>query len=472
MKDFLKGVPMFAELPDKDLKSLASLSKLVTIQAGESLFEEGDPGDSAYVIESGQIEITKLSDGEGVLISLVGPGDVIGEMALLDEAPRMASARATATTNLLAISQQQLDELLNSSPSATRALLLTITNRWRETEALLLQSEKMAQLGTLTAGMAHELNNPASAVRRGSSQIKETYSRFQELHFAINRSKLPDDQMNVMATLDKQAQQSATHPVDIDSLSRSEKEFQLESLLEEYGVENAWQVVPSLVNLGIEEAHFKEIASQILPNNLENFIHWLDSSSSIYGLLEEISQGARHISNVVKALKTYAYQDSTTLQTVDIHNTIEETLLLMDSAIHDKISIEKEFDANLPSIQGFQSELGQVWSNIIKNAVDAVGENGKIILRTKQDHDMVLVEIEDNGPGIPKEIQSRIFDPFFTTKSPGEGVGLGLNISYNIIKQKHHGEIEVVSNPGKTIFTVSVPVNPEGANGAKNRLLL
>lgn len=465
MEEFLKKVPLFANLPDGDLKNLASIVKKVKIKAGQTLFDEGDPGDSAYIIESGQIEITKISDGKEVLLARVGPGEVIGEMALLDEAPRMASAKANTDTTLLAINQQQLDELLNSSPSATRAMLYTITNRWRETEALLLQSEKMAQLGTLTAGMAHELNNPASAVRRGASQIKDTYSLFQELHFSINRTKPEGIQLKAMISLDGQARDSASHPIEIVSLSRSDKELKLESILDTYGLENAWQVAPSLVSLGIEEERLNEIASKIPSSNLGDFIRWLDSSFSIYGLMQEISQSARHISNVVKALKTYTYQDSASIQDVDIHQTIEETLILMKNVIGHNITVIKKFDADLPSIQGYQSELGPVWRNIIRNAVDAIEDDGNIIIRTKHVHENVLIEFEDNGSGIPDDIQDKIFDPFFTTKPPGEGAGLGLNISYNIINQKHHGEIRVVSTPGKTIFTVLLPVKLEEGEG-------
>ena len=469
MKEFLRKVPLFSDMPDSDLESLANITVAVDIQAGEILFSEGDAGDSAYVIEKGQLEITKQSEkgGEDVLLAVVGPGDVIGEMALLDEAPRMASAIAKTDVRLLSISQEQLDELLNSSPSATRALLYTITNRWRETEGLLMQSEKMAQLGTLTAGMAHELNNPASAVRRGAAQINEMYSIFEEIHYSINRTNPSRAQIDEMFILDEQAKKYANNPIKINSLDRSDREYTLETILEKHNIGNAWEVAPALVNLDADEKYIDEMVQNYSPSGLEKTLEWLGSTYNIYSLLEEISQAARHISNVVVALKTYAYQESTPQQNINIQTSLEETFLLMENVIPARISITKVFDPDLPTIQGYQSELGQVWANILKNAIDAIEGEGNVIVRIKHVSGTIVVKFEDDGAGIPEDIQSKIFDPFFTTKAPGEGVGLGLSISYNIIKQKHGGEITVVSEPGKTIFSVTLPVKLAEEDGTK-----
>ncbi|MEK6256634.1 MAG: cyclic nucleotide-binding domain-containing protein, partial [Chloroflexota bacterium] len=470
MKDFLKNVALFAKLPDNDLETLANMVETIKVESGEFLFSEGDLGDSAYIIESGQIEITKHTDGEEVLLAVVGSGDVIGEMALLDEAPRMASAKARSGTTLLSISQSQLDQLLNSSSSATRALLYTITNRWRETEGLLMQSEKMAQLGTLTAGMAHELNNPASAVRRGASQIRDAFLKFQDIHFDINRSDANDEHIDELKALNIVAKDRAENPVHIDSLERSDKEYALETQLEAQGVENAWEYTSALVNLGFESDSINELNLKVGQAQLQNTISWLSSTSNLHGLLLEIGQGSRHISNVVRALKTYAYQETAPLQEVDIHASIEETLLLMDMVVGSEINIVQDFQETLPKIQAYQSELGQVWANVIKNSVDAIKETSKtgvIHIRTQSRENTIQIEFEDNGPGIPIDIQNRVFDPFFTTKPPGHGVGLGLNISYNIIKQNHHGEIGVVSKPGRTVFTIKLPIDlRESSQGA------
>lgn len=460
MYDFLRKVPLFADLPEEDLERLCQMITEVDLPAGAELFTEGSPGDTAYVIKEGQIEILKASGGKSVLLAVRQEGDVIGEMALLEASTRNASGRARTDSVLLAIRHEQLNELLNSSPSAARAMLFTVTSRLRSMQLLLNQSEKLAQLGTLTAGIAHELNNPAAAAQRGASQLKTALGRLQHAQMQLNRLNLSPEQIDLLLDLDQQAQERASQPLDIDSLGRSDREYELETWLEDQDIENGWELAPILVNLGYGANQLELLVDRFAAEQLPAVINWLGNTYTLYTLLEEINQGAGRISDIVKALKSYVYLDQAPVQTIDVHEGIDNTLIMLRGKLKEGIDVHREYAENLPRIQAFGSELNQVWTNIIINAVDAMDGKGEISIRTWQEDSWVVVEFEDNGPGIPEEIQSKIFSPFFTTKPVGKGTGLGLNISYNIVN-KHGGEIKLFSKPGTTRFQIYLPTNIE-----------
>ncbi|MEW5988482.1 MAG: CoA-binding protein [Chloroflexota bacterium] len=466
MYDFLKKVPLFANLPMADLERLCEMIDESRLPAGAELFAEGDAGDKAYVIKEGEIDILKQSAGREVLLAVRQAGEVIGEMSLLEEAPRTATARARTESVLLAITQAQLDHLLNTSPSAARAMLHTVTTRWMAMQAILQQSEKMAQLGTLTAGIAHELNNPAAAAQRGAGQLRAAVGQLQHSYWQLSERVLSPSQLESLRTVDERANRYARQPFAIDPLGRSDREYELETWLDEQGVENAWEVAPTLVNLGYETSELDHLRA-VFGEGLAAVFTWLVAAYTVYSLLEEIGQGAGRLAEIVKALKSYTYLDQAPVQLVDVHEGLDNTLIMLRGKLKGGITVHRQYAQDLPRIQAYASELNQVWTNIIDNAADAMPGQGQLTLRTHQEDNWVVVEIEDNGTGIPEAIQSKIFDPFFTTKPPGKGSGLGLNISYNIIVHKHRGEIKVFSRPGKTCFEVRLPVNSETTSAAK-----
>ncbi len=467
MFDFLKKVPLFANLADEDLDRLCEVATEVNLPADEILFTEGEIGDKAYVIMAGEIDILKKSGEQMVLLATRQIGEVIGEMSLLDQTPRFASGRTRTDSKLLSISHENLEHLLDTSPSAARVMLSTITNRLRSTELVLRQSEKMAQLGTLTAGIAHELNNPASAARRGSDHLSSSIEYFHQTYQQFHEQGFSKEQWDKTAELREYAHLRATQPVDLDSLGRSDREYEIEVWLDDRNVEKSWEYAPILVSLGYQTTDLEDLEKTFPGVQLVVAMQWLCTLFTIFSLLEEINQGTSRISEIVKSLKSYVYLDQAPVQLVDIHEGLDNTLVMLRSKLKTGIVLERHYVPNLPMIMAFGSELNQVWTNIIDNAVDAMDGQGTIKISTRQRDDWIIVEIEDSGPGIPEDIQQKLFSPFFTTKPLGKGTGLGLNISFNII-QKHKGEIKVFSRPGRTTFSVRLPVNFEQVeNGLK-----
>ena len=325
-------------------------------------------------------------------------------------------------------------------------------------EMMLRQSEKLITLGKLCAGMAHELNNPAAAAQRGAAQLQITFSKLQQTYLRLCRFNLTETQLSMLADLDQMAQARARKPVYLDALTRGDTERALEDWMDEQKVENAWEIAPTLVSLGYQQAELERLLTGLSSEQFVAAIEWLNASATIYSLAEEISQGAGHISEIVKALKTYTYMDQAPIQTVNIHESLDNTLIILRSKLASGVSVKRDFAADLPNIEAHGSELNQVWTNIIDNAIDAMHGQGEIVLRTRYAYPWVTVEIEDDGPGIPESVLPHVFDPFFTTKAPGKGTGLGLNISHSIIVQKHHGRVSVRSQPGKTCFEVRLPL--------------
>ena len=456
--EFLRKVPIFSELSDEDLRKVCSQVREVSLQAGRVLFSEGSNGRHAYVIQNGLIEVYKTSNGQPVQLAIRQRGDVVGEISLLESAPRTASVRAITDSVLLEISHTELDELLNTNPSATRTMLTTIINRLRSTELLLRQSDKMAQLGILTAGIAHELNNPSAAVRRGADHLRNEFQTFRSLMANFYTLGLSSSQVEEMKSLDAHVRKQAHHAPQIDALERDDLEVRFEEWLEEIGVDHGWEIAPQLANLELSPAELSECLSRFPGDGAPALLKWMATSYKIYCMLDEVGQGAGRISEIVKALKAYIYLDQGPIQEIDIHEGLENTLVILRHKMKKGIEIRREYAKSMPKIQAYGSELNQVWTNLIDNAVDAIGEKGVILIRTSHKDGWVTVEIIDDGPGIPEEIQPKLFTPFFTTKPMGKGTGLGLNISYNIIN-KHGGKIHLHSKPGNTRFIINVPVD-------------
>jgi signal transduction histidine kinase len=440
------------------------MAETVSVPAGQLVLQEGDQGDSLYVVLAGELEVTKRQGSQDVLLALYKPGQFFGEMALLEQAPRSASVRTLQESRLLMISQAAFQTLLSCSPSAPLKILHTVTSRLRSTESALIQNEKMAALGTLAAGLAHELNNPAAAIRRGAVQLRDALVERERLAAQLHSLATDQHQRESLGALQEEVtERKITAPL-YDALALSEQADELQEWLEDHGVGEAWELAPVLVSSGWESDDLERLAERFSPTQLPVVARWLGASSSVYGLLEEVGQSAEIMSEIVKAVKTYSYLDQAPIQEVDVVESLENTLVLLRPRIDANISITRDYADDVPRIEAYGSELNQVWTNLIDNAIDAVEGQGELTLRAFTAESVVTVDVIDDGPGIPPEIQPRIFEPFFTTKAPGVGTGLGLHIAYNIVVHKHRGQIQVASKSGETRLRVVLPIRLAGNN--------
>jgi signal transduction histidine kinase len=348
-------------------------------------------------------------------------------------------------------------------------ILHTVTSRLRSTESALIQNEKMAALGTLAAGLAHELNNPAAAVRSSTAQLREALAERDRLAAELHSLATDHYQKEPLGTLQQEvAERKITAPPD-DPLARCDLEDGLQVWLEDRGLDGAWELAPVLVASGWDREELERLAERFSPTQLPFIVRWLGASSTVYGLLEEVGQSAEAMSEVVEAVKSYSYLDQAPIQEVDVIESLENTLVLLRPKITAGISITRDYAKDVPRIEAYGSDLNQVWTNLIDNAIDAIAGQGVLTLRAFAAESAVTVDIIDDGPGIPREIQPRIFEPFYTTKDPGVGTGLGLHTAYNIIVNKHRGQLQVASRPGETRLRVVLPIrlatNSSGVTG-------
>ncbi|HMW40380.1 MAG: GHKL domain-containing protein [Saprospiraceae bacterium] len=330
----------------------------------------------------------------------------------------------------------------------------------RQAERNLRQSEKMATLGTLAAGVAHELNNPAAAANRASQQLLDVIEKLASLREQFNALTLSSEEHSLMSSLINEAKKYSNENIILHPVERSDLESDLEDWLDGIGLSEAWEITPALVSMGYTKEKFDAFLAGIDRAHIGFILSWASYSFSLYSLIREIREGTGRISEIVIALKNYSFLGQAPLQQVSVHDGLNNTLIILRSKMKEGVIVYRNFCEDLPPITAYGSELNQVWTNLLDNAVDAMSGKGEIRISTHKEPNGVVVEIEDNGPGIPAEVQPYIFDPFYTTKEPGKGSGLGLSTSYGIIVQKHKGNITVDSVPGKTIFKVRLPFQP------------
>ena len=339
--------------------------------------------------------------------------------------------------------------MITICPTVRKIVLGHMASRMQELQVLSQQHEKLVALGTLSAGLAHELNNPVSAAHRAASQLQDTVKSLDAVTFKLIGQDLTESQLKQLLSF---RQDAIEHVVQTDTQNSSDTlvqidlEDELTQWLESHDVTDGWKLVPTLVAAGLNNQKLEAISEHLATKTFSDVLVWLEATLSIIGQLKVLEQGTTRVSEIVKAIKDYSYMDRASLLKIDVHEGLENTLTILRYKLRKhNIVVTREYDKNLPQIHAHGSALNQVWTNLIDNAIDALGEQGEIWVRTTKDKDYIVVEIVDNGPGIPLAIQSRIFEPFFTTKEVGSGTGLGLEISYRIVVTQHNGEIRCFS---------------------------
>jgi signal transduction histidine kinase len=346
--------------------------------------------------------------------------------------------------------------MLQKSPELGQRLVEIMSDRIRENTRIVEQQEKLMSLGKLSAGLAHELNNPASAVRRSAQSLREAVTRLSEANLRLNHHVLDEGQLAALAAREVQWLNYATTSPP-DPLEQSDREQAIADLLDEHGVAESWTIAPNLAEAGLSAGQLQEIAQPFPSGALGDIFRRVSYTLLVGRLVDQIENSASRISELVKAIKEYSYMDQGLVQEVDLHQGLESTLLMLRHRLKSGIEVIREYDRALPRICARPSELNQVWTNLIINAIEAMNEKGELRIRTEREVDFALVEVIDNGSGIAPEIQGRIFDPFFTTKEVGEGTGLGLDIVHRIVRE-HSGNVRFDSHGGETRFQVRLPL--------------
>ncbi|MGL5922576.1 ATP-binding protein [Chroococcidiopsis sp.] len=454
----LQQVPIFAHLDEKQLQCLTQLGTEIQLDAGTQIAKQGDPPDGFYIILEGVTEWTRTVDGQAAHAVNLGSGEVFAELILLLDEPYPTSGRALTPVTLYKLNPEAFWQMLEICPQVWRSILKIATQRSQLHESVTQQQAKLISLGTLSAGLAHELNNPAAAVKRNVQNLDEILQQLPALALQLHQQPLNKEQIDFLCELYKQAIATAKTCSRRDPIAQSEAEDEVTDWLGDRNVKESWKLAPTLVNAGITTEKLDEITAHITPECLSSVLRWLDATVTGSGLLYELQQSSGRIGELVKAMKEYSYMDRAPIQEVDVHEGINSTLTILKYKLKQGVSVHKEY-GNLPKISAYGSQLNQVWTNLIDNAIDATGGKGQIWIKTSQEGDRVLVEIIDNGVGIAPEIQSRIFEQFFTTKEVGKGTGLGLDIVRRIIVGQHRGDIRFESKAGETKFQVRLPIN-------------
>lgn len=464
----LRRVPLFEGLTDEDLRWVAEQGFEKLISAGEVNGREGEPVEHLYVIFEGDLRITKKVDGNEVVINIYTPGTFFAEVPLLAGTPFLATGRAITDCRLFLLPDKTFRYMLTAYPSFSHTILETMAQRVHILQSIAGQREKLNSLSTLAAGLAHELNNPAAASRRAVSELRVSVGTAKRLALELGRT-LSTAHLEALAALEREAVEHAAAPPSLGTLELGDLEDEVASWLEKHGLEEDFELSSTFAGAGLDAEWLGEVEAEVPNEALGSVLRYVGAAVATASLLDEAEAGVGRISALVEAAKSYSNMDRAPLVEVDINEGIEQTLTVLGYKLGPNIEVKREYDPDLPHIVAYGGELNQVWTHLIDNAVDAVsgeaGEasNGLVRLRTTCEGDGVLVEIADNGPGVPEEMQTRVFEPFYTTKGVGAGVGLGLDVSYRIVVGRHGGDIRVVSNPGETRFQVRLPLTPAEA---------
>ncbi|MDX1418408.1 MAG: ATP-binding protein [Rubricoccaceae bacterium] len=453
-----RTVDVFADQDEEHLDWLASVAEEMVLEEGDHTVRPGDPADEMVVVIEGSFQIFTFNNGQRMLFGTVRPGEISGLLPFSRMKTYQGEGIAAEPSRLARIHKDHFWEMLTRMPEVGKRLVARMTDRVRESSRSEQQQEKMLALGKLSAGLAHELNNPAAAIRRAVADLRERMDLMPGLVTRLTGHGLTPEQVEQS----RAALQSCTAPTPgtETALDRSEKEDALADWLDDHDVPHAYMVAEVLADEGVTPKALDHLAETVPEDALGDVVLWIEKGMAAERLLGEVERAAGRISELVASVKQYSHMDQAPdRQPVDLHAGLDSTLTMLGHPIKKAgLHIARRYADDLPEVCAYPGELNQVWTNLLDNAIDAAGEGGRIEIATRREGALACVAITDDGPGIPDDLHERIFDPFFTTKAPGQGTGLGLDIVHRIVRQ-HEGTVRVESQPGRTTFEVCLPID-------------
>jgi len=459
----LRRLFLFESLDDEQLAWLSEHGYCENWSGGQSVYTEGEPSTCFYVLLTGtmsmhrRVENTEVETGRTNQRGVYS-GATQSFVKGMADVPYWGSARAVTDCEFWVIGAAEFGEKFREWFPMAMHLLEGLTMGFRSSQVIIGQRERLLSLGRLSAGLTHELNNPAAAAVRATATLRELVSKIRRKLVHLATADVDPKALVALTDLQEAAVEKMAKAEKLSPMEVSEAEDEISGWLDDHGIDDGWDLAPTLVAAGVDSEWLDEVAETV-PASLADGLHWVTYALEIEQLMGEIEDSTGRISHLVAAAKQYSQMDRAAHQDIDVRDGLKSTLVMLSHKIKERgINVVKDFDHTLPTVPAHPAELNQVWTNLIDNAIYAMAEGGTLTVRTVREDGWVLVEICDTGAGIPVEMQQKIFEPFFTTKPVGEGTGLGLDISYRVIAQRHGGDLRVVSHPGDTRFQVRLPL--------------
>ncbi len=457
----LLKLELFQVLSPERLNWVCDRAEAMDLKAGEVLVREGDVALGFLILTEGRIGVTRQSEGVDMPIGQHEAPAFFGEVQILTGEIVPVTLRSFTDCRLHRLKEEDFLSLLHECRAFERMIFQAVTARSRGLESFIRSREKMAALGTLAAGLAHELNNPAAALVRALKDVTPALIELQRMNLVTGQAGLSEAEIEQWTGERDRGYEAIVNKL-VDPVTIGDREDQLLTWLEDYGIEDAWNLATPLAEAGVEIKTLEQLTSSWRNDSTklrEMGVRWLGLSFEVMSTIKGGLRSAERISELVQSMKSYSYLDQGAQQLVDVHQGIENTIRLFSGKLKQGITVKRSYDDTIPKILVYGSELNQVWTNLIDNAIDAMNNKGILELTTKNKGDRLVVTITDSGAGISAEMRSRIFEPFFTTKPVGKGTGLGLDMVRRIVENRHHGSISLDSNPGRTSFSVCLPLH-------------
>ncbi|WP_181797289.1 ATP-binding protein [Streptomyces sp. WELS2] len=459
---------LFEKLSPEQLGRLCAAGRVELFEPGP-VYSEGDPATCFFVMIEGTVVLTRRVGADEVEVGRTSQrGVYAGAMqAYLRDRVRQVyrnSMRVTEPTRFFVLPADTFADVMREWFPMAVHLLEGLFFGSKNLQAVIGQRERLLALGSLSAGLTHELNNPAAAAVRATATLRERVAKMRHKLGLIAEGPFSREALAGLVEIQERTAERVAKAPALSPLEASDREDALTDWLDEHGIGHGWQLAPAFVQAGLDVDWLERVAAAVGEEILPNAVGWLNYTVETELLMNEIEDSTARISHLVDAARQYAQLDRAPYRVVDVHELLDSTLLMLSGKLGPGIEVVKDYDRTLPPVPAYPAELNQVWTNLVDNAVSAMngaGGQGTLTVRTARDHERLLVEFRDTGPGVPPEIKDRIFDPFFTTKPVGEGTGLGLDISWRIVVDKHHGSLRVESEPGDTRFQVLLPLTAE-----------